>query len=508
MARRTPNDQFLFHTLRQREIGGKGRGIQSATILSRRTYLAITPNETLHKVELPDSFVPRRFTPDGKLLIGFTRPGDGIRVYLFRYPCQPAAQNNGQSPSEYALEEQQPADGSTKPEPGTFDRYFTIQYQSHLIEEQRFGLCKEFCIITKDHQYTGQIIDRCTFLNDYIALPQHAGVSLYQNTLAIMSVQNQTIHLLQIMSNGHFRKLRSIGWFNNETEEDLLQQFILREESYREQKNRSLSDRGIKRSAAAADLTTEEYNEHVYIPDSTARSPPNPRLLEVRRQNLSADTTLDDITDGEADEDDDEHEHSGRLKESPGLISGFRQKFMTYIYRKAVSQRDGGTSLRHFYCNFDAFASMKLWRVQLLCGHKLLVKLNNVTHALGRQAETSMQMAVFVIYNMATTEVEDVFDHSSSSVLEFYEEHADILRGLPHDGITWHGSTYTNSEVVKDTLKRQMYVWRYTMNGGRAEAMRRMSLSLPQCPQSYLECPYFDQSLFNFDEKYVSSLDG
>jgi hypothetical protein len=86
-------------------------------------------------------------------LIGFTRPGDGIRVYLFRYPCQPAAQNNGQSPSEYALEEQQPADGSTKPEPGTFDRYFTIQYQSHLIEEQRFGLCKEFCIITKDHQY-------------------------------------------------------------------------------------------------------------------------------------------------------------------------------------------------------------------------------------------------------------------------------------------------------------------------------------------------------------------
>jgi hypothetical protein len=75
-------------------------------------------------------------------------------------------------------------------------------------------------------------------------------------------------------------------------------------------------------------------------------------------------------------------------------------------------------------------------------------------------------MAVFVIYNMATTEVEDVFDHSSSSVLAFYEEHADILRGLPHDGITWHGSTYTNSEVVKDTLKRQMYVWRYTMNGG------------------------------------------
>jgi hypothetical protein len=129
--------------------------------------------------------------------------------------------------------------------------------------------------------------------------------------------------------------LRSIGWFNNETEEDLLQQFILREESYREQKNRSLSDRGIKRSAAAADLTTEEYNEHVYIPDSTARSLPNPRLLEVRRQNLSADTTLDDITDGEADEDDDEHEHSGRLKEV-GNYFGARRLLSTMPWLMVV----------------------------------------------------------------------------------------------------------------------------------------------------------------------------
>jgi hypothetical protein len=75
-------------------------------------------------------------------------------------------------------------------------------------------------------------------------------------------------------------------------------------------------------------------------------------------------------------------------------------------------------------------------------------------------------MAVFVIYNMATTEVESVFDNSSPSVLDFYEEYADFLRGTPHDGITWHGSTYTNSELAKDALKRQIYVWRYAKNGG------------------------------------------
>jgi hypothetical protein len=51
-------------------------------------------------------------------------------------------------------------------------------------------------------------------------------------------------------------------------------------------------------------------------------------------------------------------------------------------------------------------------------------------------------------------------------VLDFYEEYADFLRGTPHDGITWHGSTYTNSELAKDALKRQIYVWRYAKNGG------------------------------------------
>ena len=83
-----------------------------------------------------------------------------------------------------------------------------------------------------------------------------------------------------------------------------------------------------------------------------------------------------------------------------------------------------------------------------------------------QQTETSIQLAVYVIYNIATAEVESVFDNSSTTVLDFYEEHADILRGVPHEGITWHGSTYTNSELTKDALKRHIYVWRYAKNGG------------------------------------------
>lgn len=82
MAARPRKDQILFHTLRQREIGGKGRGVQSATILTRQLYSAITPNETLYKVELPDGFLPRRFTPNGQVSFTFFLGRGEVRSQL------------------------------------------------------------------------------------------------------------------------------------------------------------------------------------------------------------------------------------------------------------------------------------------------------------------------------------------------------------------------------------------------------------------------------------------
>lgn len=544
MASRPRKDQILFHTLRQREIGGKGRGVQSATILTRQLYSAITPNETLYKVELPGGFLPRRFTPDGKLLIGYTRQGDGIRVYTFRYPGKPLTE----LPSEINTSSQD--DWQLKLEDDNFSRYFQFLYHSEIVQEPRHSLCKEFCLVSSDHQYmilassapsrsapgesrqylcslnsisalmdtifysvdmqTGQVVDTLCFQNDYILLPQHAGVSLFQNIFAVMSVQNQTIHLYQIMGTGYLRKLRSIGWFNNEDEESLLRQHIAKETAFRENQESAMKmyeHHGLKRTASMADLdqppshTMPYFLPHRATFNSPRSTVSNDALPVHELEDMSSalpDPTHADIGD----------EREQKYEEDPRLISGFRQKFMVYMFRQAASAKDSGVSLRHFYCNFDAFAQMKLWRIQLLSGNRILIKLNIVTQTSGRQTEASIQLAVYVVYNIAAAEVETVFDNSSTSVLEFYEEHADILRGVPHDGITWHGSTYTNSELTKDALKRHIYVWRYAKNGGRGEAMRRLALSFPQCPQSYLECPYFDQSMFSFDDKFVSSLDG
>jgi len=58
---------------------------------------------------------------------------------------------------------------------------------------------------------TGHVTDRRRFRCDKIYLSHNQGVYLYGSTLAVLSVQQQTIHIFRISSDGMFIDLRSIG---------------------------------------------------------------------------------------------------------------------------------------------------------------------------------------------------------------------------------------------------------------------------------------------------------
>lgn len=64
---------------------------------------------------------------------------------------------------------------------------------------------------------TGQVSDQINFKNDKIFLSHNQGIYLYKNTLAILSVQHQTIYLYDIFE-GHFFNTLKIGRFCNEEE--------------------------------------------------------------------------------------------------------------------------------------------------------------------------------------------------------------------------------------------------------------------------------------------------
>jgi len=59
--------------------------------------------------------------------------------------------------------------------------------------------------------HEGHVTDRRRFRCDKIYLSHNQGVYLYGATLAVLSVQQQTIHVFRISSDGMFIDLRSIG---------------------------------------------------------------------------------------------------------------------------------------------------------------------------------------------------------------------------------------------------------------------------------------------------------
>lgn len=71
---------------------------------------------------------------------------------------------------------------------------------------------------------TGRLVDSKRFKCDKIFLSHNQGLYLYKNILAVLSVQQQLIHIFHISSAGCFTDVRTIGRFCHEDDQLLLSQ--------------------------------------------------------------------------------------------------------------------------------------------------------------------------------------------------------------------------------------------------------------------------------------------
>lgn len=65
----------------------------------------------------------------------------------------------------------------------------------------------------------GVVLDERVYCNDYINLAHSAGVFMYDDLLAIVSLRYQRIHILQIRDSGNLVDVRTIGDFCHEDDE-------------------------------------------------------------------------------------------------------------------------------------------------------------------------------------------------------------------------------------------------------------------------------------------------
>lgn len=258
--RRIPN-QNLVYRLRSRETHICRPGTQFH--VARTFHTNIFPNFTVANVEKPPCFL-RKFSPDGRFFMAFSSDQTSIEIYEFQ----------GSAAAEFLLRNakgEYTAIGTDQESLNIrsklFDMFFKLK---HIVSVASNGehLNRECSLFTSDGRYVivgsavyipedphpyffdiyrnneavspnprspledyslhlvdmeyGRLCDSRTFKCDKIFLSHNQGLYLYRDTLAVLSVQQQTIHIFQVTPDGKFVDVRSIGRFCYEDDELVL----------------------------------------------------------------------------------------------------------------------------------------------------------------------------------------------------------------------------------------------------------------------------------------------
>ncbi|XP_038073823.1 DET1 homolog [Patiria miniata] len=220
--------------------------------VARSFHQNVFPGFTVVNVEKPPCFL-RKFSPDGKYFIAFSADQTSLEIYRFQGPA--AACDLLQRISKKAPVDVVEAQGIRGQ---LFQRFFALQ---HVVSVAPNGehLNRECSLFTDDGRYVivgsasyvpeepyphfydvyrnnesvspnprspledyslhlvdlqlGVLCDSRTFKCDKVFLSHNQGLYLYKNILAVLSVQQQTIHIFQVTPDGNFIDVRTIGQF-------------------------------------------------------------------------------------------------------------------------------------------------------------------------------------------------------------------------------------------------------------------------------------------------------
>ncbi|KAL1923723.1 uncharacterized protein VTP21DRAFT_8703 [Calcarisporiella thermophila] len=528
MLKRKSRHRCIVNLARDRELGQYHS--RHPMTVAREFYSILAPNTILYNIQVYPGLVMRRFTPDGKHLICFSRRQTAIRLYNFLGVCS------------VGTEEVSQGDESDV----SFEKFFSFRYEQVVTENADQQLCKDFCIIMPDQRLmilastgtivqevpqnerhllryipqiedyvfyvvdiaTGEVKDKKSYKNDYIPLQNHSGVALYGRIFAITSIKNQTISLLQIKEDGKIVELRRIGAFTYDDDELLLA-------FHQEQEDRYLASRRQLNAWRAGRISGEDIDMEIEAATNSTTFAPLSDLSELSHQvpcvnpvapatSVSGGATVLSFLNNlsSLNETTNDFSNSPNIEREP--IGGIRHRLLSYLFRKAYCANDRGTSLRHFYRNFNYFHSLVISRSQFLDDEHLLIRFVNPE---ARQNESGSGTVLFVIYNFHTTQVVAVYDDTSEELLTLFEENMDTFRDtgdMPHTSFV---STYSNNIATRELLRKQKYAIIHSRNGGLSQFVRRTLSLLPFSPQSFSESPYFDLGLYSYDEKLMGALE-
>ncbi|GER36735.1 light-mediated development protein DET1, partial [Striga asiatica] len=454
---------------------------------ARRFYENIVPNHTIFDVECPDILF-RKFSEDGQYLITFSRNNQDLIVYRPNW-------------LSFSCREQECEYNHDLPlKANKFESYFIKLYSLNLASTGEL-ICKDFFLYADKFKFglfatstaqildapavggaipgvpsiekitfhlvrleDGVVLDQRVFRNDYISLAHSVGAYLYDDLIAIVSLRFQRIHILQIRESGNLVDVRSIGEYCREDDE-----LFLNSSAQASVRNRT-------------DIVEDGFhNQHQPISEAL-------------------------------------------------FLGGLKQRLLSFIFRGMWNEEED-PALRmqclkkKFYFHFQDYADLGIWKVQFLDRHHLLIKFGSIDGGIfeigilsiyvpslvlcvsspvlqvGRSTDNNP--AFFAVYNMETTQIISFYQSSAEELYALFELFCDHFHTSSKSLFYMNFlSTHSNNIHALEQLRSNKNKTTSFM-----QFVKKMLSVLPMNCQSQSPSPYFDHSLFRYDEKLISATD-
>ncbi|KAF9603755.1 hypothetical protein IFM89_037841 [Coptis chinensis] len=497
---------------------------------TRRFYENLVPDCTIYNVDCPDhSF--RKFTDDGQYLISFSRNHQDLIVYRLTWPS-------------FSCKEEHSDFLDLPPKAKRFESFFTQLYCVSLASSNEF-ICKDFFLYLETKQFglfatqTAQVydapatdgttqgipsiekitfhlvrledgitLDEKVFSNDFVNLGHNMGVFLYDDLLAIMSLRYQTIHILQIRDAGNLVDVQVIGAVCREDDKLFLSshaqasKVVVGNESSEDIQQALVNEYPselYERTSSIAMIKVDPYpiwHQHVNGLDTNLPEVGYMVSLEKYKQPELP------LNQGE-----NEVQHQQQSPEAhTSFLSGIKQRLLSFMFRGIWNEESDESMQRvqslkkRFYFHFQDYVDLIMLKVQFLDRHHLLIKFGSVDGGVSRNADH--QPSFLAVYSMESTEIIAFYQNSADELYCLFEQfcdhfHATSRNTLYMNFISSHSNNIYALEQLRSIKNKASSLLQFA---------KKMLVSLPFSCQSQSPSPYFDQSLFRFDEKSVNQI--
>ncbi|TMW44594.1 hypothetical protein DOY81_010324, partial [Sarcophaga bullata] len=122
---------------------------------------------------------------------------------------------------------------------------------------------------------------------------------------------------------------------------------------------------------------------------------------------------------------------------------------------------------------------------------------------IGSVDQVNRNFKLYVFYNITQQKVLKIYPKDSVELLRMLRNFCDEFRNVRSLQIPWNASSPSNNDFFRAAFDQALN----SFTGGITEAAARFNPTLPISSQSFSTSPYLDYSLFNYDDRFISTLE-